>query len=374
MTSFVVLRMVKHKADHFARVNGHNSRTIPVKHSNPNGYHSRIYGDKNKTIKTLFDDRLNKIKMSLTGVRSDAVLFNELVISASPEFFRPNDPSKWGEFNKQKTNEWVKATCDWLKNKYGDNLISVDLHCDEATPHLHVIITPLVSKTKNKRRTQNEIATKQPAKTYSEWTFDSKTMFGKKELVTLQTEAAKAVKSLGIKRGIPGSKTTHEKVDKYYTRVNTTNDPIHDPIDLAVPAPPLMAKEKTRKTWAEEITKSLLTNVKKLTENLSNDSELWKQRFNHVNRRLKAATTRLDAWCKGYGSPSALQSHLDSLERDLNKAKYTSHRLINENLILKQQFEYVNHDLVRQNEILKQENQKLIYQLKIKNKDTGLEK
>ncbi|MFL1873553.1 plasmid recombination protein, partial [Escherichia coli] len=41
-------------------------------------------------------------------------------------------------------------------NKYGENLINVIIHNDEKTPHLHAIITPIISDKNNNRLSMKE--------------------------------------------------------------------------------------------------------------------------------------------------------------------------------------------------------------------------
>ncbi len=75
--------------------------------------------------------------------------FVQIVISASPEFFR-DDPSQVGTWDKEKLRRWKQSTLDWLKKEYGDDLAHVALHLDEDTPHMHVLVVP--TYTKNPRR------------------------------------------------------------------------------------------------------------------------------------------------------------------------------------------------------------------------------
>jgi hypothetical protein len=71
-----------------------------------------------------------------------------------------------------------------LKQKYGDRLIAVALHLDEATPHIHASIVPVTSDGR----------------------LSGKDMFDKTQLSNLQTEYATAMAPLGLKRGIKGKK------------------------------------------------------------------------------------------------------------------------------------------------------------------------
>ena len=71
--------------------------------------------------------------------------FVQIVISASPEFFR-DDPSEIGTWDKEKLRRWKQSTMDWLKKEYGDDLAHVALHLDEDTPHMHVLVVPTYTK------------------------------------------------------------------------------------------------------------------------------------------------------------------------------------------------------------------------------------
>lgn len=71
--------------------------------------------------------------------------FVQIVISASPEFFR-DDPSEVGTWNKEKLRRWKQSTLAWLKKEYGDDLAHVALHLDEDTPHMHVLVVPTYTK------------------------------------------------------------------------------------------------------------------------------------------------------------------------------------------------------------------------------------
>jgi Plasmid recombination enzyme len=75
--------------------------------------------------------------------RSNAVLAMEGVLSASPRYFRREDPSKAGSFDPARTAEWVERSLTWLKSEFGDRLVSAVLHLDEATPHIHIAVVPL---------------------------------------------------------------------------------------------------------------------------------------------------------------------------------------------------------------------------------------
>lgn len=114
--------------------------------------------------------------------RKNAVFAVEMVLSASPDYFS----------DEKALQVWIDKNLEWLDKQYGKNLVNVVLHIDEQTPHLQLFIVPIDS--------ENQL--------------NCRGFFGGKEkLKELQTNSYLAVKSLGIKRGIPKEITgaTHKK-------------------------------------------------------------------------------------------------------------------------------------------------------------------
>lgn len=85
-----------------------------------------------------------------------------VVIGASPEYFRPNDPEARGTFDPARTKAWRDRSLAWLKAEFGDDLVYADLHLDEDTPHIHAVIAPTYGKKprkpgrKKKRETEEQ--------------------------------------------------------------------------------------------------------------------------------------------------------------------------------------------------------------------------
>ena len=73
-------------------------------------------------------------------MRSTTVRAVELVLGASPEFFKGK--------SKKDIDEWAKTQIKWAKEYYkGKGLIAGSaLHLDETTPHLHIMIEPKTMK------------------------------------------------------------------------------------------------------------------------------------------------------------------------------------------------------------------------------------
>ena len=144
------------------------------------------------------DNGGKKIRTSADPKHS-AVLAFEMTLSASPEYFRPDNPGAAGEWQMDKLEAWEQLSAQWLKDVYGDNLIRATFHRDESTPHIHAVIVPL-----NEKGHIN-------AKNY---------IGGREKLAALQDSYAEAMQPLGLSRGIRGSRVQHEKIQDYYKSVN----------------------------------------------------------------------------------------------------------------------------------------------------------
>ena len=133
-------------------------------------------------------------------IRKNAVLGVEMLLSASPEYFRPGQTEKAGEHDAHRLNSWVDASTQWLKERYGNRVVKAVLHLDEATPHIHALLVPLDDKGK----------------------LNCRALFGgsRHTLSLLQNDYAGAVKDLGITRGIENSRATHQKVSQFYSIIS----------------------------------------------------------------------------------------------------------------------------------------------------------
>ncbi len=131
--------------------------------------------------------------------RKDAVLAVEAVLSASPEYFASDQGKiEYGKWNMEKVESFRSAGVDFFKKEFGDKIISLSFHLDEATPHFQCVFVPIVDGKLNAKSVMGDRIKMR------EW----------------QDKAAAAVQHLGIERGIPGSKAKHESVKRYYGNVN----------------------------------------------------------------------------------------------------------------------------------------------------------
>lgn len=69
-----------------------------------------------------------------------------IVVSASPSYFRPDDPEAHGTWDEDRLKAWIDATMAQLRAEHGDDLVFAELHLDEDTPHIHAVVAPTYAK------------------------------------------------------------------------------------------------------------------------------------------------------------------------------------------------------------------------------------
>ncbi len=298
---YAICRVKKLKSYDIGKVGAHNDRTMSVPHSN-----QEIESNTRWTKFSPGENLVSQVKFRLDEVginkhRKDAVVAVEILMTASPEFFRPSNPEAHGECDPQRLEQWKSRTESFLREKYGDNLVEMTLHLDEATPHIHAIVVPAVTKTKSRRRTKQQILNNESAGTYEEGSLDAKKMFDKFELINLQTDYAKSVEDIGLERGMRGSKAIHQNVKNFYEMVNSEPkkkfkaQDILDPNvfkDLKIP---LMGKDE----FFQNLYKTV---YKKVEKNLSFILTRYLKQINSLEKQLKTEKDRSNWLRKEFGS------------------------------------------------------------------------
>lgn len=80
-----------------------------------------------------------------------------LLLSASPEYFRPGRADQGGEFDRSRLRPWVRESINWLRKEFGEDVVHISTHLDETTPHIHAIVVPTYDK-KTKRRVVKQVS------------------------------------------------------------------------------------------------------------------------------------------------------------------------------------------------------------------------
>lgn len=146
---YAIMRFAKYKGPEISKIDAHNERTKESYKSNPDIDHSRTHLNFHLVTPTCRyrAEAERQIKEANCRTRTDSVRVVEVLITASPDFF------------KEKTQSEVKAffrhALSFIqKNQSPETIISAAVHMDEETPHMHLSFVPL---TADKRLTAKEI-------------------------------------------------------------------------------------------------------------------------------------------------------------------------------------------------------------------------
>lgn len=201
--AYGICRIQKLKAGSVGRSALHTSRKRDTPNADPEKQHIRIIGEPDSPntpdLETIVRERIGE-----QTIRKNAVLAVEFLLTASPEYFRPDYPGRAGYYEQQQLEDFQHTACEWLLNRYGDRIVRAELHLDESTPHIHAYMVPLDDKGK----------------------LNCRALLGgsRYRLSELQDDFAAAMKPLGLERGIKGSRAKHTEVRKYYAAVNSSPD------------------------------------------------------------------------------------------------------------------------------------------------------
>lgn len=227
--SFAILRLSKIKSwGGVAGVAGHHTRDHATPNADPAMANLWLVGSANPSAEDLVGavrDRIGDRR-----IRKNAVLVFEVLLTASPEYFRPDAPDCAGVYDPARLDAFGKAALGWLKTTFGaKNVTSAVIHLDEATPHVQALVVPV-----------------DPA---SERLNAAKWTDGREKLSALQDGFAAACWSLGLERGIRGSRAQHTRVKEFYAAANSATAPS---VEVEVLPPPSMLRESSRDAWAAD--------------------------------------------------------------------------------------------------------------------------
>ena len=146
---YAILRFAKYKGPEIGHIESHNERTKEKYASNPDIDTSRSH----LNFHLVFPERKyraeaeKQIAEAGCRTRSDSVRVVEVLVTASPEFFKGK--------KKSEVKAYFTVALDFIqKHQSKDTIISAVVHMDEKTPHMHLCFVPL---TEDKRLSAKEI-------------------------------------------------------------------------------------------------------------------------------------------------------------------------------------------------------------------------
>jgi hypothetical protein len=265
----------KLKARSVGRSAKHTSRKYDTPNADPEKQHIRIIGQPDSPnipgLETLVRQHIGN-----QTIRKNALLAVEFLLTASPEYFRPDDPSGAGYFEPKRLEDFQQSACEWLVNRYGDRIVRAELHLDESTPHIHAYMVPLDERGK----------------------LNCRVLLGgsRYRLSELQDDFAQAMATLGLERGIKGSKAKHTEISKYYAAVNSAPDVSLDVSSMqqlvadrqrAIKSSAQM--EQTAKALAQKLTQSeqRIRELERIAKERTQTAQLWQSKYQNLANKVR---------------------------------------------------------------------------------------
>jgi hypothetical protein len=85
--------------------------------------------------------------------RKDAVLAGEIVVGGSPAWFEGA--------SREEQDAYFRDALEWVKERHGEeNILTAYVHRDEATPHMHVMFTPIRERETDEGETKKSLSFK----------------------------------------------------------------------------------------------------------------------------------------------------------------------------------------------------------------------
>lgn len=238
-------------------VQDHNARLKRVRNADPRRTPLNVWlaGSAQQDVRADIHRVMREAGIDPAAIRRDATIANDMVLSVSPEWFRPDKPAARGTYDQARVDAFV-AEAKALLAPYGNRVVSAVLHVDEATPHLHAVIVPIMPPS---RAGSNS------------WRLSGKDMFNPAALRALQQSWEDRLAPHGVGQRIAGSKARHSPVKRYYAALGTfgATDPVPT-LTVPVPAPrgrleSTAAYDKRVETWRGGEGKKLRSKLKPLT-------------------------------------------------------------------------------------------------------------
>jgi hypothetical protein len=211
--AYIILRTAKQKTDgNIATLGQHLQRTRDTPNADPDLTHQNLILRGSADLLADVKSRLKEIEPTNGEPRKNAVLCIEHLIAVSPDFLHfTKDDGNYSprysadpvaslqpdsQLDADRLSGLVERTLAWLDKRYGlENVVNVQLHLDESSPHIHATVVPVDERGKLNCRAF---------------------LGGREKMRAMQTSIAEEMAPLGLIRGVEGSKAHHQDVKRFY--------------------------------------------------------------------------------------------------------------------------------------------------------------
>ena len=216
---------------------------------------------------------------------------------------------------------WLNDSIKWVQKKFGkENVVAAVLHMDEYTPHLHVIVVPIVTTERVRKQRESKATRTYRTKPKNRPRLCADDVVTRKNLDSCHDEYALVMAKYGLQRGIKGSDARHVDQHQYY------RDCQRNKAELEQQVSELSAeKEKVSKeAKAAENAKAKAELATKALESRKSIIEDYNSKKLDENAALTDRTRELLDMC------DTLQPMVDSLKEEQKQLQQSKERLTNE--------------------------------------------
>ncbi|MEK9212373.1 plasmid recombination protein [Sphingomonas sp. 2378] len=168
----------------------HNARTEELPHCDPAAPEPEFLKGSERLVEDAQRELCSR-GLDPQALRANGVIAHEVILTASHEYFAQGDEAE----RDRRLWHWVaRAYLAAIKIWRKVTIVQMVLHLDEYTPHIHVVLMPLVKKVFGRRPEDGE-----------RWTLNGREITGPGEFQRAHDEYATEMKPLGLQRGVSGS-------------------------------------------------------------------------------------------------------------------------------------------------------------------------
>ena len=270
------------------------------------------------------ESELEKYSADGKNIRKNAVLAVEYLLTASPEFFDEGSKNDRDE----RLKKWCEAQIDFLKKEHGaKNIVCMYLHLDEKSPHIEAFVVPIDPRGK----------------------LNCKHFLGaRNSLSVLQTKYATHNAPFGLKRGLAGSRATHQEVKKFYEQIKTkakvTNQDLQKAIKIDTPT---ISERLNPRNFLEVQQKKIFDRIAKLFSGTLYENKLIQQSKRILREWTRAEQDNQKMKCK---LESEKEDLLDKLQRQTKMiAQLDSLKIVNDGLQKELQNIKIENNVLKKN-------------------------
>ncbi len=272
--------------------NVHNARTQPLPHAIP-GAPPPTYLIGTNNLEQDVKRQLRAANIDPGQLRKNGVIAYEAILTASAEFFERGTADE----RDQRLHEWTKAQVKWALKQYGAHrVVSMVLHEDEKTPHVHLVILPLEEKP-DRRCTDDTVL---------RWKLVGRTISGPGSFEEAQDAYSQGMARFGLMRGIKGSGRKHEPVPVFVARMAEKEAAVENAQRLL----------DTAKLAHDAAMTAQLRDIEQVRERLVSERQSAIAETAAERRRIAAERTELDRAIADHAATVAFDDHRLAADRE----------------------------------------------------------